>query len=81
MEMGFLIIGGIIIAGGFFVAGFKLGRKSGDKIVADIERRRQEAEALLGEVKDAAEKGRGDLVRVGEKVKERWESITERPEL
>lgn len=80
METGLLIIGGIILAVGFFVAGFKLGRKRGDKIVADIERRRQEAEALLEEVKDAADKGRGDLVRVGAKVKERWENITGRSE-
>ena len=65
----------MVVAGICFYLGFKIGRKSGDKIVADIERRRSEGEALLKEVKEAAEKGKDDLEAVGKKVGERWDKI------
>jgi len=71
-----LVIGGIVGLA-IFYAGFSVGRQKGAVIVADLERRHEEAKALLRDVRNAAEKGSKDLEATARKVKDRAAHILE----
>ncbi len=74
VVIGYLIVGAANLIVGVIV-GFKVGLKKGKEIIDDLTRRKNEAESLLLDVRTAASKGRGELMKVSDQVKEHVEKI------